>query len=180
MPFVFHQWGILVHLPVKFSGSIITLSPQPGSTSGPTAAHLHILGALLEHAQGNWAITLCPFVLKWNTIFVWVLPLNSEEELPCFLLMPLNLQELKRFPSLTADIAAAATEALERFREESRKTVLRLVEMESSYLTVDFFRKQQFETEKQEKNANPSGPNMDRYTEIHLRRIGMRSVSCMA
>lgn len=94
--------------------------------------------------------------------------------------MPLNLQELKRFPSLTADIAAAATEALERFREESRKTVLRLVEMESSYLTVDFFRKQQFETEKQEKNANPSGPNMDRYTEIHLRRIGMRSVSCMA
>ncbi|KAL6351533.1 hypothetical protein AAG906_040887 [Vitis piasezkii] len=81
-------------------------------------------------------------------------------------------QELKRFPSLTADIAAAATEALERFREESRKTVLRLVEMESSYLTVDFFRKQQFETEKQEKSANPSGPNMDRYTEMHLRRIG--------
>ncbi|RVW34540.1 Dynamin-related protein 1C [Vitis vinifera] len=81
-------------------------------------------------------------------------------------------QELKRFPSLTADIAAAATEALERFREESRKTVLRLVEMESSYLTVDFFRKQQFETEKQEKSANASGPNMDRYTEIHLRRIG--------
>lgn len=94
--------------------------------------------------------------------------------------MPLNLQELKRFPSLTADIAAAATEALERFREESRKTVLRLVEMESSYLTVDFFRKQQFETEKQEKSANASGPNMDRYTEIHLRRIGKRSVSCMA
>lgn len=80
---------------------------------------------------------------------------------------------MKRFPSLTAEIAAAATEALERFRDESRRTVLRLVEMESSYLTVDFFRKQQMETERQEKGQNPSGPNMDRYTEMHLRRIGM-------
>ncbi|XP_057960709.1 phragmoplastin DRP1C [Malania oleifera] len=78
-------------------------------------------------------------------------------------------QELRRFPSLQADIAAAATEALERFREESRKTVTRLVEMESSYLTVEFFRKLHLEPEK---TANPTGPNMDRYTENHLRRIG--------
>lgn len=83
-------------------------------------------------------------------------------------------QELKRFPSLAADIAAAATEALERFREESRKTVLRLVEMESSYLTVDFFRKLSLEPEKPgtEKTANPAGANMDRYSDYHFKRIG--------
>ncbi|KAM7463397.1 hypothetical protein LguiA_031518 [Lonicera macranthoides] len=80
-------------------------------------------------------------------------------------------KELKRFPSLQSDIAAAANEALERFRDESRKTVLRLVEMESSYLTVEFFRKLQLEPEKNS-NTNSSGPNLDRYSEQHLRRIG--------
>ncbi|CAI9761938.1 unnamed protein product [Fraxinus pennsylvanica] len=80
-------------------------------------------------------------------------------------------EELKRFPSLQSDIAAAANDALERFRDESRKTVLRLVEMESSYLTVEFFRKLQMEPEKNA-NANPAGPNTDRYTDNHLRKIG--------
>lgn len=80
---------------------------------------------------------------------------------------------MKRFPSLQSDIAAAANDALERFRDESRKTVLRLVEMESSYLTVEFFRKLQMEPEKNA-NANPAGPNADRYTDNHLRRIGMK------
>lgn len=78
-------------------------------------------------------------------------------------------QELKRFPTLQAEIAAAAGEALERFREDGRKTALRLVEMESSYLTVEFFRKLPQEVEK---GGNPSAPAMDRYTENHLRRIG--------
>ncbi|KAG6399071.1 hypothetical protein SASPL_140545 [Salvia splendens] len=79
-------------------------------------------------------------------------------------------EELKRFPSLQSDIAAAANDALERFRDESRRTVSRLVEMESSYLTVEFFRK--LNTER-EKGNNPSpGPNADRYTDNHLRRIG--------
>ncbi|KAK6921596.1 Dynamin GTPase effector, partial [Dillenia turbinata] len=77
--------------------------------------------------------------------------------------------ELKRFPSLQADIAAAATEALERFRDESRRTVLRLVEMQSSYLTVEFFRKQPLEPEK---NANPQATNVDRYSDSHFKRIG--------
>ncbi|KAH9306601.1 hypothetical protein KI387_011005 [Taxus chinensis] len=78
-------------------------------------------------------------------------------------------QELKRFPTLQAEIAAAAGEALERFREDGRKTALRLVEMESSYFTVDFFRKLPQEVEK---GGNPAAPAMDRYTEAHLRRIG--------
>ncbi|GLJ53963.1 hypothetical protein SUGI_1153620 [Cryptomeria japonica] len=78
-------------------------------------------------------------------------------------------QELKRFPTLQAEIAAAAGEALERFREDGRKTSLRLVEMESSYLTVEFFRKLPQEVEK---GGNPAAPAMDRYTEAHLRRIG--------
>jgi hypothetical protein len=78
-------------------------------------------------------------------------------------------QELKRFPTLQAEIAAAASEALERFREDSKKTTLRLVEMESSYLTVDFFRKIPQEVEK---GGNPSAFSADRYTEGHFRRIG--------
>ncbi|XVE74631.1 hypothetical protein DITRI_Ditri12bG0032700 [Diplodiscus trichospermus] len=67
------------------------------------------------------------------------------------------------------DIATAANEALERFRKESRKTALRLVEMESSYLTVDFCRKLHTEPEK---NANPSGPNNVHLNDNYLRRIG--------
>ncbi|XP_047980030.1 phragmoplastin DRP1C [Salvia hispanica] len=83
-------------------------------------------------------------------------------------------EELKRFPSLQSDIAAAANEALERFRDESRRTVSRLVEMESSYLTVEFFRKLDAEPEKGNNNNNnsSSGPNADRYTDNHLRKIG--------
>ncbi|KAF1874554.1 hypothetical protein Lal_00029981 [Lupinus albus] len=84
-------------------------------------------------------------------------------------------EELKRFPTLSNDIATAANESLERFREESRKTVLRLVDMESSYLTVEFFRKIHLEPEK-----NPNAPNapnrggapIDNYTDNHLRKIG--------
>ncbi|KAG1334869.1 Dynamin-related protein 1C [Cocos nucifera] len=79
-------------------------------------------------------------------------------------------EELKRFPTLQSDIAAAANEALERFREDSRKTVLRLVEMESSYLTVEFFRKLPQEPDK---GSNSSAPTTDRYGENHLRRIDL-------
>ncbi|GMI99804.1 DYNAMIN RELATED PROTEIN 1C, DYNAMIN-like 1C, ARABIDOPSIS DYNAMIN-LIKE PROTEIN 5 [Hibiscus trionum] len=96
-------------------------------------------------------------------------------------------QELKRFPTLQTDIATAANEALEKFRDESRKTVLRLVEMESSYLTADFFRKLNAEPEK---TTNPSGKKSnaesdknaktdanqsltgERLSESYLRRIG--------
>ncbi|XP_059448748.1 phragmoplastin DRP1E [Corylus avellana] len=78
-------------------------------------------------------------------------------------------QELKRFPTLQAEIAGAANEALERFREDSKKTVIRLVDMESSYLTVDFFRRLPQEVEKA---GNPAASANDRYTEGHFRRIG--------
>ncbi|KAJ4829266.1 Dynamin- protein 1E [Turnera subulata] len=78
-------------------------------------------------------------------------------------------QELRRFPSMQAEIAAAANEALERFREEGKKTVIRLVDMESSYLTVEFFRRLPQEVEK---GGNPASPAVDRYTEGHFRRIG--------
>ncbi|KAJ8574224.1 hypothetical protein K7X08_026029 [Anisodus acutangulus] len=71
------------------------------------------------------------------------------------------MQELKRFPSLQSDIAAAANEALDRFRDESRRTVTRLVEMESSYLTVEFFRKLQTEPEKLPANQAQAA-NVDR------------------
>ncbi|KAK7286938.1 hypothetical protein RJT34_22307 [Clitoria ternatea] len=81
-------------------------------------------------------------------------------------------QELKRFPSLQAEISAATNEALERFREESKKTAIRLVDMEASYLTVEFFRKLPQEMEKAGNAANPAAQNVDRYGEGHYRRIG--------
>ncbi|KAI8019096.1 Dynamin-related protein 1E [Camellia lanceoleosa] len=82
-------------------------------------------------------------------------------------------QELRRFPTLQAEIAAAAAgEAFERFRDVSKKTVIRLVDMESSYLTVDFFRKLPQEVEKA---GNPAvaASTVDRYAEGHFRRIGL-------
>ncbi|KAI9177507.1 hypothetical protein LWI28_016105 [Acer negundo] len=78
-------------------------------------------------------------------------------------------QELKRFPTLQAEIAAAANEALDRFREDSKKTTARLVDMESSYLTVDFFRKLPQDIDR---GGNPIASSVDRYAEGHFRRIG--------
>lgn len=86
-------------------------------------------------------------------------------------------EDLRRFPTLKAELAAACFEALERFREESKKTTLRLVEMESSYLTVEFFRRLPQEVEK---GGNPAAAAnaataassaVDRYGEGHYRRI---------
>lgn len=89
---------------------------------------------------------------------------------------------MKRFPTLQSTIAGAATESLEKFREESKKTVVRLVDMESSYLTVDFFRRLPQEVEKagnpggnprdRERESAAAASNIDRYAEAHFRRIG--------
>ncbi|WMV11073.1 hypothetical protein MTR67_004458 [Solanum verrucosum] len=81
-------------------------------------------------------------------------------------------QELKRFPSLQSTIAAASNEALEKFRDEGRKTVVRLVDMESSYLTVDFFRKLPQEMETPKGGKPEASAAVDRYGEAHFRRIG--------
>ncbi|GJZ24623.1 dynamin-related protein 1C [Tanacetum coccineum] len=90
--------------------------------------------------------------------------------------------ELRRFPSLQADIAAASNESLEKYRDESRKTVNRLVEMESTYLTVEFFRKiheSELRPPKDDKHSNdkhsnrpPPNAAVDRYDDQHFRRIG--------
>ncbi|XP_078441984.1 phragmoplastin DRP1E-like [Wolffia australiana] len=77
-------------------------------------------------------------------------------------------EELRRFPTLQAELAAAAYHSLERFRDDGRKTALRLVEMESSYLTVEFFRKLPQEVERA---GNPPNPAVDRYSDGHFRRI---------
>lgn len=95
----------------------------------------------------------------------------------CLTLILKMVQELKRFPTLQAEIAAAANEALERFREDSKKTTLRLVEMESSYLTVDFFRKLPQEVDK---GGNPAPSSADRYAEGHFRKIGSNVSSYVA
>ncbi|GJU44936.1 dynamin-related protein 1E-like protein [Tanacetum coccineum] len=100
-------------------------------------------------------------------------------------------EELGRFPTLQAALAAAASEALEKFREESKKTVLRLV--------VEFFRKLPQEGKRMgptpspgihktsftdhrnppsdlgipgAERGNPSDPLGDRYAEAYYRRIG--------
>ncbi|CAA3029980.1 Hypothetical predicted protein [Olea europaea subsp. europaea] len=81
--------------------------------------------------------------------------------------------------ALQSTIAGAANEALERFREECQKTVIRLVDMESSYLTVDFFRKLPQEVERQWNNpGNSAAANtIDRISEGHFRRVS-NSLTC--
>ncbi|KQJ97871.1 dynamin-related protein 1E [Brachypodium distachyon] len=79
-------------------------------------------------------------------------------------------EELKRFPTLQKELAAACYQALERFREDGHKTALRLVDMESMYLTVDFFRKLPQEVDKAGTGSPPT-PAVDRYTDTHFRRI---------
>lgn len=81
------------------------------------------------------------------------------------------LQELKRFPTLRSEIAVAAIEALERFREDGKKTTLRLVEMESSYITVDFFRK--LPQEVSDRGGNQASSSADG----HFQRIGSNVLS---
>lgn len=80
-----------------------------------------------------------------------------------------SLQELKQYPSLRVEVGNAAVESLDRMKEESRKATLQLVEMENSYLTVDFFRKLPQDVEK---GGNPTHSIFDRYNDSYLRRIG--------
>ncbi|XP_012698866.1 dynamin-related protein 1E [Setaria italica] len=87
-------------------------------------------------------------------------------------------EQLRRFPTLQASIATAANEALEGFREDGRSTALRLVEMEATYPTVDFFRNRPQDpaadasTKGGAKNhsADSSVP-LDRYGDGHYRNI---------
>ncbi|GFP91904.1 dynamin-related protein 5a [Phtheirospermum japonicum] len=82
--------------------------------------------------------------------------------------------ELKQYPSLRVEVANAAVESLDRMKEESKKATLQLVEMENSYLTVDFFRKLPQDVEK---GGNPTHSIFDRYNDIYLRRIGSTVLS---
>ncbi|XP_020576399.1 dynamin-related protein 5A [Phalaenopsis equestris] len=77
--------------------------------------------------------------------------------------------ELRQYPGLRVEVGNAAIESLERMREESRKATLKLVDMECSYLTVDFFRKLPQDVEK---GGNPTHSIFDRYNDSYLRRIG--------
>jgi len=67
------------------------------------------------------------------------------------------------------EVGNAAFESLDRMRDESKKNTLKLVDMECSYLTVDFFRKLPQDIEK---GGNPSHSIFDRYNDSYLRRIG--------
>ncbi|KAG8363252.1 hypothetical protein BUALT_Bualt19G0002800 [Buddleja alternifolia] len=82
--------------------------------------------------------------------------------------------ELKQYPSLRVEVSNAAVESLDRMKEESKRATLQLVEMECSYLTVDFFRKLPQDVEK---GGNPTHSIFDRYNESYLRRIGSTVLS---
>ncbi|KAL1828638.1 hypothetical protein DCAR_0207879 [Daucus carota subsp. sativus] len=77
--------------------------------------------------------------------------------------------ELKQYPSLRVEVSSAAVESLDRMKAESRKATLQLVEMECSYLTVEFFRKLPQDIEK---GGNPTHSIFDRYNDAYLRRVG--------
>ncbi|KAG6684796.1 hypothetical protein I3842_12G080600 [Carya illinoinensis] len=82
--------------------------------------------------------------------------------------------ELKQYPGLRVEVGNAAIESLDRMREESKKATLQLVDMECSYLTVDFFRKLPQDIEK---GGNPTHSIFDRYNDSYLRRIGTTVLS---
>ncbi|XP_074263402.1 dynamin-related protein 5A-like [Silene latifolia] len=82
--------------------------------------------------------------------------------------------ELKQYPTLRVEVSNAATESLERMREESKKATLQLVDMECGYLTVEFFRKLPQDVEK---GGNPTHSIFDRYNDAYLRRIGTTVLS---
>lgn len=95
---------------------------------------------------------------------------NSADKKPELILVSLScIQELKQFPTLRVEVSSAAFDSLERMREESKKATLKLVDMECSYLTVDFFRKLPQDVEK---GGNPTHSIFDRYNDSYLRRIG--------
>lgn len=79
------------------------------------------------------------------------------------------MQELKQYPALRVEVTNAAIESLDKMREGSKKATLQLVDMECSYLTVDFFRKLPQDVEK---GGNPTHSIFDRYNDSYLRRIG--------
>ena len=80
------------------------------------------------------------------------------------------MQELKQYPALRVEVTNAAIESLDKMREGSKKATLQLVDMECSYLTVDFFRKLPQDAEK---GGNPTHSIFDRYNDSYLRRIGI-------
>ncbi|KAF8027793.1 hypothetical protein BT93_E0652 [Corymbia citriodora subsp. variegata] len=82
--------------------------------------------------------------------------------------------ELKQYPGLRVEVTNAACDSLDRMREESKKSTLKLVDMECSYLTVDFFRKLPQDVEK---GGNPTHSLFDRYNDAYLRRIGSTVLS---
>ncbi|KAL0724558.1 hypothetical protein Bca4012_039157 [Brassica carinata] len=82
--------------------------------------------------------------------------------------------ELKQYPTLRVEVSGAAVDSLDRMREESRKATLLLVDMESGYLTVEFFRKLPQDSEK---GGNPTHSIFDRYNDAYLRRIGSTVLS---
>ena len=88
-------------------------------------------------------------------------------------------QDLRRFPTLQRELAAACYHSLERFREDGRKTTVRLVEMESTYLTVEFFRKLPQEVDRAGPENHPT-PSVDRYTDAHFRTIASNVSSYIA
>ncbi|CAL0315393.1 unnamed protein product [Lupinus luteus] len=82
--------------------------------------------------------------------------------------------ELKQYPTLRVELGSAAVESLERMREESKKATLLLVDMESGYLTIEFFRKLPQDAEK---GGNPTHSLFDRYNDAYLRRIATTVLS---
>jgi len=89
-----------------------------------------------------------------------------------------GFQQLRRFPTLQTAIATAANESLERFREDGRSTALRLVEMEATYPTVEFFRNRPQDLPAADASskagAKPSADSrvpLDRYGDGHYRNI---------
>ncbi|KAJ0444183.1 putative dynamin GTPase effector, Dynamin superfamily [Helianthus annuus] len=94
--------------------------------------------------------------------------------------------ELRRFPTLQSALAAAAGEALEKFHDESKMTVVRLLPQEGEKMgptpspgdcrTSSADRRNPPGSDRGVPGADrviPSNPLLDQYAEAHFRRIGL-------
>ncbi|KAL6187543.1 hypothetical protein ACLB2K_038941 [Fragaria x ananassa] len=162
------------HLSIKNVQKVVTEADgyQPHLIA-PEQGYRRLIDGSIVYFKGPAEASVDAVMFYWSTLVHFVLKELVRKSIA-------ETEELKRFPTLTSDIAAACTEALEKFRDESRKTVTRLVEMESSYLTVEFFRKLNMEGDRNPNQTGPNAdknrkeppaPNMDSHGDNYLRRI---------
>ncbi|KAH8513239.1 hypothetical protein H0E87_006508 [Populus deltoides] len=154
--------GYQPHLIAPEQGYRRLIESSVVSIRGPAEAAVDAfqnLGAL----HGSQLADTCLFIIQVHALLKELVHKAISETI-----------ELKQYPALRVEVSDAAIESLERMKQASKKATLQLVDMECSYLTVDFFRKLPQDVDK---GGNPTHSIFDRYNDSYLRRIGSTVLS---